>query len=178
MALADQIVVLDRGAFQQIGPPNEIYHKPANTMVAQFMGSPAMNMVNGAYDEGMPGRISIKIANGESYLWRRKEAQVIEPGYSGNVLIGFRPEDASFRIAQSPLPDSTTIANNEDEIPADIYVSEPVGTHTILTVKVGEKLVKAFAPPDLNPEIGTKGGIVVREGRLHIFSTNEGKRIV
>ncbi|MDH2902170.1 MAG: ABC transporter ATP-binding protein [archaeon] len=165
MALADRIAVLDKGVVQQIGSPNEIYHKPETTMVAQFMGSPAMNMITGTYDSSTQDVISIKISNSESYSWQRKETQDIKSSYKGEVLVGFRPEDTSFRSGPG-----------DDGIPAEIYVSEPVGTHTILTLKVGEKLVKAFAPSDASPKIGERGSVSVKDGHVHLFSI-DGKRV-
>jgi multiple sugar transport system ATP-binding protein len=165
MALADRIAVLDKGVLQQIGSPNEIYHKPESIMVAQFMGSPPMNMVPGTFDPANPGLLSIKLAANEFYPWSRKEAQELKSGYKGDILIGFRPENTSFTSSEA------------DGIPAEVYVSEPVGTHTIITLKVGENLVKAFAPSDANLKIENKGSLLVTDGYVHIFSTN-GKRVV
>ena len=165
MALADRIAVLDKGIVQQMGSPNEIYHKPETTMVAQFMGSPAMNMISGTYDSHDQGKLSISIGNNQFFSWSRSETREIKSGYSGEVLVGFRPEATSFN------PDPSV------GIPAEMYVSEPVGTHTILTLKVGDKLVKAFAPVDANPTIGERGSISVRDGHVHIFSKG-GKRLV
>jgi multiple sugar transport system ATP-binding protein len=166
MALADRIAVLDRGIVQQIGSPNEIYHRPETTMVAQFMGSPPMNMLQGTFDSSNGGKVSIKMGNGESFSWPRQEALEIKSGYSGEVLVGFRPETASFISASANVG-----------IPAEIYISEPVGTHTILTLKVGDNLVKAFAPVDADPKIGEQGRVSVKDRHVHIFSNN-GKRLV
>ena len=53
MTLADRVVVMNQGRIQQIGTPHEIYHDPDNTFVAGFIGSPAMNLVNGTLSNGV-----------------------------------------------------------------------------------------------------------------------------
>lgn len=166
MALADRIAVLNKGVLQQIDAPNDIYLKPGNAMVAQFMGSPPMNMISGSCDSAKPGEISLKLGENEFYTWQRSEMKGID--YSGEVMAGFRPEDASF-ISGSH--------SNSEEIPAEVYVNEPVGTHTILTLKIGEKLVKAFAPSNASFEIGEHGTTSVKPGHVHVFS-GDGKRVV
>ncbi len=166
MALADRIAVMDKGIVQQVGSPNEIYARPANTMVAQFIGSPAMNTLNGSYDSTTQGEISIEVY-AKPFKWKRKEAEHIPD--SGNLIVGFRPEDASFDPGSSS--DATGIR-------AEAYMTEPVGTHAIVTLKVGERLIKILAPSEITPEIGEQGNILVREGRVHIFDAESGRRIV
>ena len=53
MTLADRVVVMNKGEIQQIGTPTEIYDRPANTFVAGFIGSPAMNLVSGSISVGL-----------------------------------------------------------------------------------------------------------------------------
>ena len=50
--MADRIVIMKDGHIQQVGTPAEVYHKPANTFVAQFIGAPSMNMLPGAVNGG------------------------------------------------------------------------------------------------------------------------------
>jgi ABC-type sugar transport system ATPase subunit len=163
MALADRIAVMDAGVLMQVGSPQEIYSSPANVMAAQFMGSPPMNIL----EARVSGRSSVTILTGGSQASiERKEVSGIAPGLkSSQVMIGFRPEDATFEKSSS------------DGIPAEIYVQEPSGTHTLLTLKVGEKLVKVFMPPDFEVDVGEKGSIVIKEGKLHVFDSSSQKRL-
>ncbi len=62
MTLADRVVVMNKGAFQQVGAPTEIYDRPANTFVAGFIGSPAMNLIEGEIADGVFAAPNVRIA--------------------------------------------------------------------------------------------------------------------
>ena len=83
MALADRMVVLDRGRVQQVGRPMDVYRSPSNTFVAEFTGSPGMNIVPADLQPG--NRLQI----GEDEI----ELAIPPPG-SGPFLVGIRPEHA------------------------------------------------------------------------------------
>jgi multiple sugar transport system ATP-binding protein len=166
LALADKIAVLDKGVAQQIGAPNEIYTNPSNTMVAQFIGSPPMNMLAGTFDSSNPDQLLVNV-NGSKCAWVRKEARLLSNiEHSDSLIFGFRPEDGSFRTG-------TAVGN--DCIPAEVYVAEPVGPQTILSLKVGDKTIKVYVPSDMPTQIGDKGSVTVKEGKVHIFDEADGK---
>jgi multiple sugar transport system ATP-binding protein len=168
MALSDRIAVLDKGILQQTDIPTNIYLKPSNSMVAQFVGSPAMNLLSGSNDPSSK-QLLVKL-DGETHVWTRPEAKSLSTDpRPRNLLLGFRPEDASFEVSSNS--DSSTI-------PAEVYVTEPVGTYSILSLRVGEKLVKILAPMETEAKIGDKGNISVKHGRVHIFDSATGVRIV
>jgi ABC-type sugar transport system ATPase subunit len=163
MALANRIAVMDSGVLMQVGSPNEVYTRPANVMVAQFMGSPPMNILEGE----LSGNKTVTIqAGGTVATVERPEVAGVASKFNGqSVRLGFRPEDATFeRLAG-------------DGIPAEVYVQEPSGTYLLLTLKLGDKLVKVFMPPDFEVEVGEKGTIRVKEGRLHIFDASSQGRL-
>ena len=82
MTLADRVVVMNAGAIQQIGTPREIYNKPANSFVASFIGSPAMNLLHGSISNGVFSGENVNIDG-------------LNKKHSGEVSLGFRAEDAS-----------------------------------------------------------------------------------
>ncbi|MDG7010868.1 MAG: ABC transporter ATP-binding protein [Nitrososphaerota archaeon] len=164
MALADRIAVMNLGSLQQIGTPAETYGKPANVMVAQFLGSPTMNVLDARYTK--PDTIMIK--DGVDIAIRRPEASKLASlSGVGEIRIGFRPEDAEFEIG------------GQEGIPTEVSVEEPSGTHMLLTLKVGESVgqVKVVMPPSFAPDLGTKGMIRVKQGKLNIFDARSGNRI-
>ena len=92
MTLADKIVVMNHGRIEQIGKPLDLYYKPANLFVAQFIGSPAMNVVEA---EVSTDTKTAKLAGGSFPLPKSKAK-------TGRLKIGFRPEHCS--IGQSGIP--------------------------------------------------------------------------
>ena len=86
MTLADQVVVMNQGAIEQVGRPTEVYQRPASRFVATFIGSPAMNLVRGTVS--VPGRVSIG-PNG----WLNYDAAAFDAPVGTDVEVGFRPED-------------------------------------------------------------------------------------
>lgn len=112
--MADRIALLKDGHLQQVGTPQELYLKPANSFVATFMGSPEMNMLGGniAADENglrlegtQPMRLPLRMEA------RKKLLSSIKPG--GSVRIGVRPEH--FELASADEPDALRVEVNAVE---------------------------------------------------------------
>lgn len=150
MTLADRIVVMSAGVVQQVGTPTEIYDTPANTFVANFIGSPAMNLMQGTLTEG---------------VFRGENVEI--PGLSGGsgaITLGFRAEDAS-------------VASEGGQIAAPVYSMELLGDATMVTVKAGRALVAVKAPKDFRAEIGAPVDIRIPTQRCHLFDTGSGARL-
>jgi multiple sugar transport system ATP-binding protein len=162
MAIADKIAIMNKGVLQQSGSPMEVYNHPANMMVAGFIGSPAMNFINGRVVKD--GTLTIQVGNFQltvpdefaKYLESAKE-----------VTLGFRPEDGSFEPGPPMLKDS---------LPAEIYTIEPMGTTTILTL-TSVVTMRILVHPDSNLRVGEKGNIRIKYNRLHVFDQENGKRL-
>lgn len=151
MTMADRIVIMKDGHIQQVGTPSEVYHSPANTFVAQFIGAPAMNMIPGEVIEG--GAIQLETGG------------QIDAGLAAasgqKIILGVRPEDLT---TDAPAP----------FLEGNVAVREPLGHETLiyLSTPVGEYVAKADGrhPPDV--------GAMVRLGalreNLHIFDAATG----
>ncbi|KLK91103.1 sugar ABC transporter ATP-binding protein [Microvirga vignae] len=115
MTMADKIVVMHDGVVEQIGAPLELYDRPANRFVAGFIGSPAMNFIDGRFGPGgfvLPSGAVLPL-------------EVKPPvGLGSEITYGIRPEH--LQIAPAGTPDS---------IPATVSVVEPTGSDTTLLVK-------------------------------------------
>lgn len=148
MTLADRIMILNNGRIEQYDSPFEIYHRPASTFVASFIGAPAMNLINVT---GRNGWLSLRDG---IRLWQHHEA--------GQLVAGIRPEH---------------IAISEQGIDAQVVYREDLGSHAVLTVKVGtEELLVATQ----------LGKTVTRHDRvrlnfpdehLHLFHAHNGTRL-
>ncbi len=150
MTLADRIVVMNKGAIQQVGTPDEIYSDPANTFVAGFIGSPPMNLVEGRATGG---------------LFRAPGIETPAPSYlSGDITFGVRPEDC------------TVVAAGEGHLTGSVYGVEPTGESTYLTVKAGDELFEVKAPRDFRQALDTPVSIAFDPARLYFFDTATGER--
>ena len=142
LTLADRIAVMKGGVIQQFASPADIYHRPANIFVAGFIGSPAMNMIEGRLtSEG--GRRVFECAGGVIDMARYP---FLAPPADGAAILGVRPE----HIGLGPLPAGRFGANGA------VTLVEPMGGETIVwtqfggapvTIKVdGDNAVVAGAP--------------------------------
>ena len=152
MTLADRVVVMNKGEFQQVGTPTEIYDRPSNTFVAGFIGSPAMNLVDGDIAGGVFTAPGVRVPG-------------LAQGLSGPVTLGFRAED----VAMTALEGA--------EIAAPIYSVELLGDATLVTMRSGAALVAARAPKTFRGEIGDPVGFRLAAGHCHLFDSSTGRRI-
>ncbi len=173
MTLGDRIAVLSDGKLQQLGPPQEVYDRPANVFVAGFIGSPPMNLLRGSAAAG-------RVKAGEFTLER---AGVPD----GELVVGLRPE--ALRPAVDGMP----------AIDFRVDVVEPLGDELIVHGSLAAELIAAaseeldadvIAPHDgtlveavacLAPRDRPKEGSVIRLGvdpeQVHVFDARTGLAI-
>jgi len=123
MTLATKIVVLKDGIVQQIGSPADIYHRPANTFVADFMGSPPMNLV--AAEVTGPDALRLDASHSLTGLALPEAVRA-----RGRVTLGIRPETFTPGTALKVSP----------------VMSENTGSDTYLTFRLGETVLTARLP--------------------------------
>jgi multiple sugar transport system ATP-binding protein len=160
MTMADRIVVMHDGRIEQIGTPLALYDRPDNLFVAQFIGSPAMNVVNG----------TLRRVNGSAYVeapgglrWPLAQGA----GTDGQaVAYGIRPEHLSLAGAGSA-----------GAVPAEVTVVEPTGAETELLLKAGEApiVLVSHGRPNVNP--GDRIGLAVDPAMVHVFDQKTGARL-
>jgi multiple sugar transport system ATP-binding protein len=150
MTLADRVVVMDRGVIQQLGTPTEIYDRPANTFVAGFIGSPAMNLIPGEVQDGTFRAEGIAVGG------------LSVP--QGRVTLGFRAEDA--RVVASG-----------GQIAAPAYTIELLGDATMIAFRLGEALVSVKAAKEFRAEIGQVVHAEISPAVCHLFDAKTGARI-
>jgi multiple sugar transport system ATP-binding protein len=120
LSMGDRIAVMKDGVIAQVDTPSVIYDRPANVFVGSFIGSPPMNFLR------CVARNGTAVGDG----WEIPGP----PGMDGKqMLLGIRPEN--IRIGSGPFR-------------GQVVVSEPLGSHTLLTVKVGDGTLKVVAPAD------------------------------
>lgn len=157
MTLADRIVVLRGGYIEQVGAPMELYHKPANLFVAQFIGSPAMNIMDSKIASASGSAISVDVEGGGAATVPVAGAASLK----GNaVKLGVRPEDLR-------LAGDGEIAI----IKGKVDIVEALGEVTLLYINVEghEEPVLAKLAGYQQVERGTEVSLTADADALHLF---------
>lgn len=150
MTLADRVVVMKGGVVQQVGSPTDIYDKPANAFVASFIGSPAMNLMDGEMKGGTFTADNVEIAGLDAP--------------DGPLTLGFRAEDAQ-------------VVDSKAEINAPIYTMELLGDATMVSVRIGGALISVKADKAYRAEIDDTVSIQVPMEHCHLFDAQTGARL-
>ena len=152
MTLAHRIALLEKGVLQQLDTPAAIYNAPANLFVAGFIGAPPMNFIEGEQD-GAAFRSpsgSFAVAHGPS---RRA------------VVAGVRPEDCRVTAPES------------GKLTADVYATELIGDHTLVTCRGQDVTVTVKADKTVQWRDGERVGIDFAPAAVHLFDRQSGQRL-
>jgi len=168
MSLADRIAVMNQGVLQQFGTPQEIYSAPVNTFVANFIGSPSMNL--------MPSRIvsegddimlqfgaagALKLEAGTPLFQRARCAN------SKDVIFGVRPEDIEFAEVSDPTLGLTLVAQ----------FIEPIGPVTTIHFSDGEYRIKVLTEKRFRTGLGQAHRLSIPLERCHLFDRESGRAL-
>ena len=159
MTMADRIVVMQNGNVEQIGAPLELYDHPLNLFVAGFIGSPAMNFIEG----------TVEHENGASRVVARDGTKLdIRSGIPGEngrqVVYGTRPEHLEF-------------TDGSDGIEAEVEVIEPTGSETLLVGSMAGQPVQAAFRERHEFHTGQRIRLRPRLDYVHLFDARTGVRI-
>jgi multiple sugar transport system ATP-binding protein len=153
MTLGSRIAVMKGGVVQQLGTPDDIYNRPANTYVATFIGSPTMNFIAGsASGTGASGQFGFE--GGSLGL---------PCPVQGNVTLGQRPEhihladDANWR--------------------GEVTLVEPTGADTYVVIRTGVGLITVRTPPSTQVKVGDNVGLSVSANHNNWFDVQTGQRL-
>jgi multiple sugar transport system ATP-binding protein len=133
MTLADRIAVMNAGRLQQIGTPDEVYGEPANHFVAEFLGSPPMNLMP-ASPEG--------------------DTLMVEGGWRLPMPAGSRLTNRAVTVGLRPEAIQLTMGPSQTGYRTEVFLTEPLGSEVIVNVRVGGKLVKVRTAPEVRPQPG------------------------
>jgi sn-glycerol 3-phosphate transport system ATP-binding protein len=150
MTMADRIIVLNEGRIEQIGTPSQIYHSPASTFVASFMGAPPMNLVTARVEAG-----EVKL-NGSGTL------AAYPGGSDGTVTLGIRPEDVALETNGA-----TTF---------EIDIIEELGAHRLLHGKIADQPFTVHVGKDTDVQTGT-ARIHLKPDTLRLFDPATGRSV-
>ncbi len=157
MSMADRIVIMHQGSLQQIGTPQEVYNQPQTVFVAQFMGSPSMNLINGKVqaqtglnpDSSEEGEPALHLNHTDVWIELSAE-QISRIGQSDEIIFGVRPEHIV--VSKEPM---------EQGCKASVHLVEALGSVNIIDIFLGENpetgdlvLLRARTHPAFKPDVG------------------------
>lgn len=173
MTLATRIAVLKDGVLQQFGTPAEIYTRPANLFVADFMGSPSMNLIPATLDaHGADVAIVMERDEGAPLvLPYAKNAPELAARKGAKVVFGIRPEALTD-------PDSADRnARHVSELDCDIEVIEPAGADTFAVTRIGGREIVARLRADAPIMAGQKARLAFNLDKAVLFDPQTELRI-
>ena len=165
MALADRVAVMHDGVLQQVGPPSEVYLRPANLFVAQFVGSPVMNTlpVTVAIGAGLP---ELRVEAERFALPASAAAGLAALPTGRELVLGIRPEGV--RLAREEAPGMREM---------EAHQIEPLGAYDIVDLAVGERYLKARTPSGFVRGRGERVWAALDAGQVHFFDAASGQSL-
>ncbi len=201
MTLGDRVAVMKKGVLQQVAPPQELYERPTNLFVAGFIGSPAMNLLEGCLRH-RDGQLLLEL--GSQNVAVADELLATRPGLQAYldrpVVVGIRPEDMEDASLVDPAPGRVLRADVDlvEAMGSDIVVHFSLDAAQVLTDDTRElardlgaevvqrleasarqqrtPMVARFSPRSSVRE-GRSAEVAVDTGRLHLFDPDTGRSI-
>jgi len=169
MTLANRIVIMDQGVLQQAGTPVEVFHSPVNTFVAGFIGSPAMNFVEGTVS--MANGTAVVELPGMKLGFSADRAVHLRPYDGKKITFGVRPEDIHDRaISMVPAREGNTGTISVDVI-------EPTGDRCVLYAHAGEETIIASISSESKARELADLEVVIDMDKTHAFDPTTGAAI-
>ena len=170
MTLGERVVVMNDGRVMQVDPPQALYDFPANRFVAEFIGDPAMNMLEVAVENGravhdgfsvpLPGREPPASTDGTRQAVRGADDR-------DAALLGVRPEDLHLAAENPDLA--------ADSFAVTVDVTEPLGDTMLLHCTVGGEELTIQAAPRTAVDPGDEVDVAHDPARLHLFDARSGE---
>ena len=165
MTLADRVVVMNAGRIEQVGPPQELYHHPANRFVAGFIGSPGMNF--------LPVRVeaeAVRLADGTTLAIPASRADHYRAHTGQDMVLGVRPE----HITDEPH------SGREGVVPllANTDVVEPMGMETLVHFFVAKAPMIARCDPATRARPGEPLPLQVNMNQMHLIEPGETGKVI
>lgn len=161
MTMADRIAVMNAGLVEQIGTPLDLYDRPANQFVAEFIGSPAMNIIRGTAHRDSD---DMYIRSPDGRQWPLLTRRTLQDG--AKISYGVRPEHLVF-------VDSSA----KSAMDAEVIVVEPTGASTEVVVRIGSSTMtmSTTGRPSITP--GDRVHLAPQLEKVHLFDSESGVRL-
>jgi multiple sugar transport system ATP-binding protein len=166
MTLADRVVVMNKGKIEQIGTPNELYHKPATRFVAGFIGSPAMNFIPCRLEDA-GGTLQIRLTDRIAFaLPPARAARYNDLPRSDKLLLGIRPEHLTEAHAH--------LAPGVETFDTVLDVTEPMGMETLVYFGLDGTPVCGRVDPNAGATDGAPMRLAMDLNNMHLLNEETG----
>ncbi len=159
LAMADRMAVMESGRIRQVGTPSDIFHRPDNVFVANFIGSTPMNL--------LPARVASTTAGTHLLLGDvRLPVPAMAAGLlhdDEEVLLGSRPEYTDLSEQERP-----------DSLPGRVAVVENLGAAALVSVEIGDLMVQAVVPEGDEPRVGEPAWLTPQSARALVYRRADG----
>lgn len=165
MTIGDRIAVMNEGRLEQIGTPNELYHHPQNRFVAGFIGSPAMNMLDGRLEK-KNGTLLFHLKHGRYELFGKVRELSNETALS-EVTLGIRPENVVI-----------TKESKRNSLEATVIHIELTGKEFNVHLNMGGSTLIVIRESIQDLGTGDKVWLSFEEEKIHVFDRKSGKALL
>jgi len=162
LAMADRMAVMEAGRIRQVGTPSDIFHRPANVFVANFIGSTPMNL--------LPARVAGTAGTDKDLYLMLGDVRLPVPVMAAGllhegeeVLLGSRPEYTDLFVDQRP-----------DSLPGTVAVVENLGATALVSVEIGDLMVQAVVPEGEEPRVGAPAWLTAQNARALVYRRDDG----
>lgn len=162
MTLAHRVAVMSHGQLQQFDTPLNVYNQPANRFVAEFVGTPSMNFIEGHIDR------KDCVFRSHDLRFKLDDSLLESHRFDGDsaLTLGIRTEHVKVSLIQ-----------HDGSLPATVYVTELMGNETFVFLKLGANKIIARAPADFRTELETTVWVELEIDKAHFFESTSGVRL-
>jgi multiple sugar transport system ATP-binding protein len=164
MTMGSRIAVMREGKIQQVGPPLEVYERPRNLFVANFIGMPPMNFLRAALQ-----RDGVAVSPSFTLVLPRPLGRGMGGDRERPVILGVRPENVVAASTSSQGPTAP--------LSIEVEFVEPLGDEVIVHGRIGDDVLLCKMGPRHVPETGTRLEVAVELERVHVFDAETELRL-
>ncbi len=164
LTMADKVAVLKEGKLIQYDSTERVYDKPNSIFVAQFVGTPPINLMSCVYNDGTTPRLDFKTF---SLPVKELKKSLADLPPDSEVIFGARP--SSIAIHKNKVTNATA---------ALVYTLEPTGTDTVVALKIGDDIIKTKVPATFRLKLDEKVWATFNKHEIHLFDVKTEQAII
>lgn len=170
MTLSDKLAVMNNGRLEQFGSPEHVYQNPANTFVAQFIGSPSINLLNVERMSVSDREVVVALPSGKEISFQYDADLSVAPEeVPDELVLGFRPRHTKVVAREG---------QGRDGIPAETVLNEPIGDEVIQYLDGPQGELRAVIPREKIIDEDTSVAVQVQTSGTFVFDRSSGERLL